>query len=102
VRRIKYNLGLAVKGFILCGYTGTLRSCGFNVTGIKFMYVISREGMRLACSLGCNDIAALSPWERYIVYPFRLIAINQILCMIRVEAAKLAQTGFGDFLADAV
>ena len=66
------------------------------------MYVISREGMRLACSLGCNDIAALSPWERYIVYPFRLIAINQILCMIRVEAAKLAQTGFGDFLADAV
>jgi hypothetical protein len=26
--------------------------------------------------------------------------IRQLLCLIRVEAVKLAQAGFGDFLAD--
>jgi len=51
-------------------------------------------------SLGYNDTAALSSWERYILYPFRLTVISQLLCLIRVEAAKLAQAGYGDFLAD--
>jgi len=50
-------------------------------------------------SLVYNDIAALPPWERYILYPFRHTAISQLLCSIRVEAVKLAQVGFGDFLA---
>ena len=45
-------------------------------------------------SLGYNDTAALSPWERYILYPFRLTAIRQLLCLLRVEAVKLAQAGF--------
>ena len=49
-------------------------------------------------SLGYNDTAVLSPWERYIlqVYLFRLTAISQLLCLIKVEFAKLAQAGFGD------
>ena len=50
--------------------------------------------------LGYNDTAALSPWEQYILYPFRITAISQLLCVVRVEARKLAQAGFGDFLAD--
>jgi len=57
--------------------------------------------MRCDFSLGYIDIAALSPWERYILYPFRHTAISQLLCLIRVEAEKLGQAGFGDFLADA-
>jgi hypothetical protein len=57
--------------------------------------------MRHAFSLGYNDTAALSPWERYILYPFQLRAISQLLCLIRVEAVKLAQAVFGNFLADA-
>ena len=52
-------------------------------------------------SLGHNNTAALFPWERYILYPFWLTAISQLLCLGRVVAAKLAQAGFGDFLADA-
>ena len=52
-------------------------------------------------SLGYNDTAALSPWERYMLYHFGLTAISQLLCLRTVEAVKLAQTGFGDFLADA-
>jgi hypothetical protein len=47
-------------------------------------------------SLGYYDIAALSPWEGYI----RLTAISKLLCLRAVEAAKLGQAGFGDFLAD--
>ena len=33
--------------------------------------------------------------------PFGLTAISQLLCLRRVEAAKLLQAGFGDYLADA-
>ena len=51
-------------------------------------------------SLGYNDTAALSPWERYILYYFRLTAISPPLCLRRVEGVKLGQAGFGDFLAD--
>ena len=32
--------------------------------------------------------------------PFRRTSIRQLLCLIRVEAVKLAQAAFGDFLAD--
>ena len=52
-------------------------------------------------SLGYNNTAALSPCERHILYPFRLTANSQLLCLMTVEAAKLAQAAFGDFLADA-
>jgi len=31
---------------------------------------------------------------------FRHISIRQLLCLIRVEAVKLAQAGFGSSLAD--
>ena len=48
-----------------------------------------------------NVNAALSPWEWYILYRFRLAAISQLLCLSRVEAVKLLQAGFGDYLADA-
>jgi hypothetical protein len=57
--------------------------------------------MRHAFSYGYNDTAALSPWEGYILYRFRHTAIGQLLCLRRVETEKLAQAGFGDFLADA-
>ena len=53
-------------------------------------------------SLGYNDTATLSPWESYILCPFWLTAISQLLCLVRVEATQLAQPGFGDFLADAL
>ena len=52
-------------------------------------------------SLGYNVTASLSPWEWYILYPFRLTAISQLLCLRRVEAVELLQAGFGDYLADA-
>jgi len=42
----------------------------------------------------------LSPWEQYILCLFRHTSIRQLLCLMRVEAVKLAQAGFGDFLAD--
>ena len=32
--------------------------------------------------------------------PFRHTPITQLLCLVRVEAVKLAQAGFEDFLAD--
>jgi len=32
--------------------------------------------------------------------PFRHISIRQLLCLRRVEAVKVAQAVFGDFLAD--
>ena len=57
--------------------------------------------MRRAFSFGYSDIAVLSPWELYILYPFRLTAIRQPLCLRRVESAKLVQAVFGDFLSDA-
>jgi len=56
--------------------------------------------MQHAFSYGYNHIAALFPWERYILCPFRHTSIGQLLYLIRVEAVKLAQAGFGDFLAD--
>ena len=57
--------------------------------------------MRRAFILGYDDTAALSPWERYSLYHFRLTAIRQLLGLVRVEVAKLEHAGFGDFLADA-
>jgi len=56
--------------------------------------------MRHVFSYGYNNIAALSPWEWYILYPFQHTAISQLLCLMRVENMKLAQAGFGDVLAD--
>ena len=56
--------------------------------------------MRHAFSYGYSHIAALSPWERYILCPFRHTSIRQLLCLMIVEAVKLAQAGFGDFLED--
>jgi len=58
--------------------------------------------MRRAFSESYNYIAALSPWERYILCPFRYTSIRQLLCLMRVETVKLAQAGFGDFLVDTV
>ena len=56
--------------------------------------------MRHAYNYGYNHTAALSPWEQYIVCPFRHASIRQLLCLRRLEAVKLAQAGFGDFLVD--
>jgi len=61
---------------------------------------LSREGMRRAFSYGYNHIAALSPWEQYIICPFRHASIRQLLCLMTVDAMKLAQAGFRDFLVD--
>ena len=47
-----------------------------------------------------NHIAALSLWEQYILRPFRHTSIRQLLHLMGVQAVKLAQAGFGDFLAD--
>ena len=55
-----------------------------------------------AFSLVYNDTAALSPWGQYILYPLRHTSIRQLLRLMTVEAVKLAQAGFGDFLADTV
>jgi hypothetical protein len=51
--------------------------------------------MRHAFSYGYNHIATVQS------IPIRLTATRQLLCLIRVEATKLAKAGFGDFLADA-
>jgi len=56
--------------------------------------------MRHAFSYGYNHSASLSPWEQYILFPFRHISIRQMLCLMRVEAVKVAKAGFWDFLAD--
>jgi len=53
-----------------------------------------------AFSQGYNHIDALSPWEKYILCPFRHTSIRQLSCFMRVEVVKLAQAGIGDFLAD--
>ena len=37
---------------------------------------------------------------QYILCPFRHASVRQLLSLMRVEAVKLAQAGFGDFLAD--
>jgi hypothetical protein len=77
----------------------TLVSCegvGVKVTGIKFMTVlITRSDAACFFSLGYTDIAALSPWQRYILYVCWFTEIRQLLSLIRVEAAELAQAGFG-------
>jgi len=39
---------------------------------------LSREGTRLAFSYGYNDTAALSPWEQYILRPFRHASVIQL------------------------
>jgi len=51
-------------------------------------------------SWGYDLIATLSPWERYILCPFRHTSIRQLLCLMTVQTVKLAQAGFGDFLVD--
>jgi len=56
--------------------------------------------MQHAFSKGYYHSAALPPREQYIPCPFQHTSIRQLLCLIRVEAVKLAQAGFGDFLAD--
>ena len=56
--------------------------------------------MQHAFSYGYNHIATLSTWEQGILCPFRHTSIGQLLWLTRVEAVKLAQAGFGDFLAD--
>jgi len=56
--------------------------------------------MRHAFSYGYNYTAALSPWEQYIICPLRHTSVRYLLRFMREEAAKLAQSGFGDFLAD--
>jgi len=40
------------------------------------------------------------PGNRIFYAPFRHTSIRQLLCLMRIEAVKLAQAGFGDFLAD--
>jgi len=61
---------------------------------------LSRVGTRLAFSLGYNYTATLSPRKQYILCPFRHASVRQLLSLRRVEAVKLAQAGFGDFVAD--
>ena len=56
--------------------------------------------MQHAFSYGYSHITALSPLEQYILCPFWLTSIKQLLCLMRVDAVKLPQSGFGDFLAD--
>jgi len=56
--------------------------------------------MRHAFSYGYNHIVALSAWEQYILCRFWRTSIRELLCLMRVEAVKLVQAGFGDFLAD--
>jgi hypothetical protein len=69
---------------------------GFKVTGIRFMAVfITRRDA--ACFLAMfTKILPL-----YLPKKGRLTANSQLLCLMAVEAAKLAQAAFGDFLADA-
>jgi len=77
-------------------YTGTLRRCGLQgYWYLVYDHVYHAKGCGVLFSLGYNDNAALFPWERYILYPFRLTAISQLLCLTRVEAEKLGQAGFG-------
>ena len=38
--------------------------------------------------------------KQCILCPFRHTTVIQLLCLMTVEAVKLAQAGFGDFLAD--
>ena len=40
------------------------------------------------------------PGNRTFYATFRRTSIRQLLCLMRVEAVKLAQAGFEDFLAD--
>ena len=87
-----------------------------SVWTLRFLVLISwlclsREGRRLAFSSGYIHTAALSPWEQYILCPFRHASVIQLcpfrhasviqlLSLRRVEAMKLGQVGFEDFLAD--
>ena len=90
-------------------YTGTLCAVHWYVAKmwasrllvLSLLPCLSHEWCGVLFSLGYKDAAALSPWELYVLYPFRLTAISQLLCLRTVETAKLAQAGFGDFLAEA-
>jgi len=54
--------------------------------------------MRLAFSSGYNHTAALSPWEQYILCPFRQASVGQLLSL-RIGGRE-ARTGWvEDFLA---
>jgi hypothetical protein len=95
--------GLTVKEFLLCAvHWYVVKVWASRLLVLSSWRHLSREGMRHDFSYGYNHIAALSPWEQYILYPFRLTAIRQLLCLIRVEPAKLAQSGFGGYLAEAL
>jgi len=56
--------------------------------------------MLRAFSYCYSHIAALLPCEQYSLCPFLYTLIRQLLCLMTLEATKLAQVGFGDFLAD--
>ena len=98
---INYNLGLPGKEFRLCTvHRYIVRVWTARLLVLNLWLCLSREGMRHAFSHCYNCIAALSPWEQYILCPFRHTSIRQLLSSKRLEAVKLAQAGFGDFLAD--
>jgi len=71
----------------------------FKVTGVKFMnvYWAKRRGMLLARVT--TTVPLCLSGNRTFYTPFRHTLIRQLLCLI-VEAVKLAQAGFEDFLAD--
>ena len=71
----------------------------FKVTSFTIMTVFITRRNAACFWLGYNHIAALSPWEQHILCHFRHTSIRQLLCLMRVEAVKLAQAGFEDFLA---
>ena len=84
----------------MCNILVYCEGVGFKVTCIKFMTVSITRRDAACFKLGLQPYPALSPWEQYILCPFRHTSIGQLLCLIRVEAVKLAQAGFGDFLTD--
>jgi len=97
--KVKFRTSSKKISFV-CNISVYCEGVDCKVTGVKFMVVFITRRDAACFSWFYNHSAVLSPWEQYILCPFWRTSIRQLLCLLRVEAVKLAQAGFGDFLAD--
>jgi len=74
-----------------------------KVTRIKFMTCIYHaKGCGTLLATVATILRLFSAWEQCILRPFRHTSMGQLLCLMRLEAVKRAQAGFGEFLADSL
>ena len=85
--KVKFRTSSKIISFV-CNILVYCEGVDFRVTFIKFITVFIKR--RDAFSWSYKHSAALSPWEQYILCPFRHTSIRQLLCLMRLKTVKLA------------